>query len=274
MKTTKIILITGASSGIGKTTAKRLIQEGHVVYAAARRLDQMEDLKEMGAVTIGMDITKTEDINRVVETIVKNHKRIDILINNAGYAIYGAVEETSMDDARRQFDVNIFGLAELTKMVIPMMRNNNSGTIINISSMGGQMYTPLGSWYHATKYALEGWSDCLRLELKQFGINVVIVEPGVIATEFGDVLMDPMMERSGNGPYAKIARALKKATTDSYNEGGGSSPEVIARVIAKAVNSKKPKSRYVAGKLAKPMMMTRKWLGTGIFDKIIMSQVK
>ncbi|HNP19037.1 MAG TPA: oxidoreductase [Fulvivirga sp.] len=274
MKTTKIILITGASSGIGKTTAKRLIQEGHVVYAAARRLDQMEDLKEMGAVTIGMDITKTEDINRVVETIVKDYKRIDVLVNNAGYAIYGAVEETSMDDARRQFDVNIFGLAELTKMVIPMMRNNNSGTIINISSMGGQMYTPLGSWYHATKYALEGWSDCLRLELKQFGINVVIVEPGVIATEFGDVLMDPMMERSGNGPYAKIARALKKATTDSYNEGGGSSPEVIARVIAKAVNSKKPKSRYVAGKLAKPMMMTRKWLGTGIFDKIIMSQVK
>lgn len=269
----KVALVTGASSGIGKATAQRLLKDGLTVYVAARRVEKMEDLKSQGAIPLAMDITKEEDVQHVIKTIAAQHGGVDVLVNNAGYAIYGAVEDTTIADARRQFDVNIFGLARITQLVLPYMREQKAGKIINISSMGGKMYTPLGAWYHSTKHALEGWSDCLRLELKPFGIDVVIIEPGIIVTEFGDVMMEPMVERSGNGPYSKLAHAVKKATADSYKKGGGSSPEVIANVIAKAVKAKKPKTRYVKGKLAKPMMFIRKWLGDRIFDRLVMSQV-
>jgi len=270
----QIILVTGASSGIGKATAKQLIQDGHKVYVAARRVEQMEDLTQLGAASIKMDITNEDDVKRVVDTIAKEDGGVDVLVNNAGYAIYGAVEDTSIADARRQFEVNIFGLARLTQLVLPYMRNQKAGKIINISSMGGKMYTPLGAWYHATKHALEGWSDCLRLELKQFNIDVVIIEPGVIATEFGDVMMDPMMQRSGDGPYVQMAKSIRSSTDEMYTKGQASSPDVIARVISKAVKSKKPKTRYVKGKFAKPMMFIRKWFGDGVFDKVVLSQVK
>ncbi|MTI22578.1 SDR family NAD(P)-dependent oxidoreductase [Fulvivirga sp. RKSG066] len=259
---------------MGKATAKRLLNEGHIVYVAARRIEKMNDLKDLGAIPLKMDITVDQDIQDVVETIQSKHGGVDVLVNNAGYAIYGAVEDTTIDEARRQFEVNIFGLARITQLVIPHMREQRFGKIINISSMGGKIYMPFGAWYHGTKHALEGWSDCLRLELKQFGIDVVIVEPGVITTEFGEVMIDPMFERSGSGPYANIAKAMKKATSDSYKEGGGSSPDVIAKVISKAIKAKKPKTRYVKGKLAKPMMFVRKWFGDRVFDKVLMSQVK
>jgi NAD(P)-dependent dehydrogenase (short-subunit alcohol dehydrogenase family) len=269
----KTVLVTGASSGIGKATAFKFLQQGYTVYVAARRLDQMQDLEQAGAIALKMDITSEQEVKAVVETIEKNHKGVDILVNNAGYAIYGAVEDTSIDDARRQFEVNLFGLAHLTQLVLPYMRAQKNGKIINLSSMGGKMYTPLGAWYHATKHALEGWSDCLRLELKQFGINVVIIEPGIITTEFGDVLMEPMLKRSAGGPYEKLAKAVAKATQQSYAKGGGSAPEVIANVIVKAAGTKKPKTRYVKGKLAKPMIFIRKYFGDRIFDKAVMSQV-
>ena len=178
----KTALITGASSGIGKATAKKLLKDGLNVYVVARRLDKMQDLVQLGASAIKMDITIEADVNNVIEQISKECDGIDILINNAGYANYGSIEDTSLEDARRQFDVNLFGLAELTKKVLPYMRSKNEGMIVNISSAGGRIYTPLGAWYHATKHALEGWSDCLRLELKQFGIKVVIIEPGIIKT--------------------------------------------------------------------------------------------
>ncbi len=272
---TKVILITGASSGIGKETAKQLIQEGHTVYAAARRVEKMNDLASIGGLPIKMDITNEDDIQNTLQTIIQEHQKIDVLINNAGYAIYGAIEDTSIEDARRQFEVNIFGLGRLTQLVVPLMRAKQSGKIINISSMGGKMYTPLGSWYHATKHALEGWSDCLRLEVSQFGIQVVIIEPGVIQTEFGDVMTKPMMERSGNTAYSKLAKAIEKSTIDSYTKKGGGSPTtVISKLISKAIKANKPKTRYVAGKYAKPMMFIRKYFGDRVFDKIIMSQVK
>lgn len=275
MKTRKVILVTGASSGIGKETAKQLINEGHTVYVAARRTEKMKDLEEMGATAIKLDVTKEDEIQNAINIINKKSGGVDVLVNNAGYAIYGAVEDTTLEDARRQFEVNIFGLASLTQKVLPHMRNQKAGTIINISSMGGKVYTPLGAWYHATKHALEGWSDSLRLELKQFGINVVIIEPGAIKTEFGDVMTAPMMERSGSGPYSALAKAMERAASESYEKPNASSPpSVIADLISKAINAKNPKTRYVAGKMAKPALFARKYFGDRFFDKMIMSQMK
>ena len=269
------ILITGASSGMGKETALQLIKEGHIVYGAARRVESMKELVDNGGHAIKMDVTNEETIKQGVEQLIQEQGKIDILINNAGYAIYGAVEDTSIEDARRQFEVNIFGLARLTQLVLPHMREQKSGKIINISSMGGKIYTPLGAWYHATKHALEGWSDALRIEVKQFNIDVVIVEPGAIATEFGDVMLEPMLSRSGEGPYSHIAHSMANATRSSYEKKGASSPpSVIANVISKAINAKKPKTRYVAGKMAKPLMFMRKRLSDRMYDRIIMSQVK
>lgn len=275
METKKVILITGASSGIGKETALRLIREGNTVYGAARRVERMKDLQQAGGYAIAMDVTDDQSIQEGLAQVIKEQGQVDVLVNNAGYAIYGSVEETSIDDARRQFEVNLFGLARLTQLVLPHMRAAKRGTIINISSMGGKVYFPLGAWYHGTKHALEGWSDSLRLELKQFGIDVVIIEPGAIKTEFGEVMTAPMMERSSEGPYAKITKVMEKAVTDSYEKPNSSSPpSVIAHVISKAIKAKKPKTRYVAGKMAKPMMWIRKYLGDRVYDKAVMSQVK
>ena len=270
----KVILITGASSGIGKTTALRLIQDGHTVYGAARRVEKMKDLEKAGGHAIEMDVTDAEQVKAAVAQVIKDQGRLDVLVNNAGYAVYGAVETVSIEDARRQFDVNLFGLARITKEVLPHMREQRSGQIINISSMGGKVYTPLGAWYHATKHALEGWSDCLRLELKAFDIDVVVIEPGGINTEFGDVLYDPMVERSKGTPYEEISRTVANATKEMYKKQQLSDPSVIAKLIAKAVASRTPKTRYVAGKFARPMMFVRKYLGDRIFDKMVMSTVK
>lgn len=272
----KTILVTGASSGIGKSIARQLANEGYTVYAAARRLEQMEDLSTLGVKTLKMDITVKADIERVVDTISKESGGIDCLVNNAGYAIYGAVEDTSIEDARRQFEVNLFGLASITQKVLPYMRSKKAGTIINMSSMGGKIYTPLGAWYHATKHALEGWSDCLRLELAPFNIDVVIIEPGGIKTEFGDVMSAPMLERSGNTAYSKLAHTIAKSTADIYGEGNSkaSDPQVIADLVSEALKASKPKTRYVAGYMAKPVMFLRKILSDRMFDKIIMSQAK
>lgn len=271
----KVILITGASSGIGKTTALTLIKEGYTVYGAARRVDQMQDLVNAGGHALKLDITDDEQISASVDLIFEEQGVIDVLINNAGYGLYGAVEDLSVDDARRQFEVNLFGLAGLTKKVLPIMRKQGFGKIINMSSMGGKVYTPLGAWYHATKHALEGWSDCLRLELKSFNIDVVIIEPGAIATEFGDVLYEPLLKNSGDGAYKTIAHTMAKAVKDSYEKKGAASPpSVIANTILRAIQAKKPKTRYVAGKLARPLMFIRKYFGDRVYDKAVMSQVK
>jgi len=271
----KTILITGASSGMGKETALQLIKEGHIVYGAARRMENMQELANLGGHAIRMDVTDEKSLNQGVDQILREQGRIDVLVNNAGYAVYGAVEDVSLEDARQQFNVNIFGLARLTQLVLPQMRSQQSGTIINISSMGGKIYTPLGAWYHATKHALEGWSDCLRLETKPFGIDVVIVEPGLIATEFGEVLHGPLLARSKGGAYEDLASKIVKSTEASYSKPNASSPaSVISSVISRAINSKKPRTRYIAGKMAKPVMMMRRLLSDRSFDKLIMSQVK
>ncbi len=271
----KVILITGASSGMGKESALKLIKDGHTVYGAARRVNEMQDLVVAGGHAIELDITKEESIIRAVTQVIKEQGKIDILWNNAGYGLYGAVEDVPMDDVRRQFEVNLFGLGRMTQEVLPYMRKQNAGTIINTSSMGGKMYTPMGAWYHATKHALEGWSDCLRLELKPFNINVVILEPGIIATEFGDVVHGPLLKNSGEGAYSKMAHTVAKSTNEFYSKPGNASPSsVIANTVSKIVDSRNPKTRYVSGKMAKPLMWMRKYLGDRIFDKAVMSQVK
>ena len=270
----KVILITGASSGIGKDTALSLIKEGHVVYGVARRLEMMKEIVQAGGHAIKMDILKERNIDDVVNQITKEQNRVDVLINNAGYGLWGAVETISINEAKRQFDVNIFGLAYLTKKIIPIMRKQKSGKIINMSSMGGKVYTPFGAWYHATKYALEGWSDCLRIELKSFGIDVILIEPGVIKTEFQDVMMDSTVERSIGTPYEKKLKALEKATQEMYARGIGSPPSTITKLIIKAINSHNPKRRYVGGLFAKPMLFIKKWFGDKMYEKAIMSQIK
>lgn len=269
----KVILITGASSGMGKETAKELIQQGYTVYAVARRIDQMSDLKTLGGRPIQMDVTKESDIQKVVDTIIKQEGKIDVLWNNAGYGLYGAVEDIPVDEARKQFEVNLFGLAAITQIVIPFMRKAKSGTIINTSSMGGKMYTPMGAWYHASKHAVEGFSDCLRLELKPFNIDVVVLEPGIIVTEFGDVMLENISKFSSKGAYASLTNKLVAATKKMYDSGQGSNTSVISKTVAKIVVAKKPKTRYRVGMWAKPMVWMRIYLGDKLFDKIVMSQV-
>lgn len=265
----KVIVITGASSGIGKETARQLIAEGHKVYVAARRVDQMQDLVQAGGVALPLDIMQEENIQQVVDTIIEREGKIDVLFNNAGYAIYGSVEEIPIQEARQQFEVNLFGLASLTQKVIPYMRQARSGTIINTSSMGGKMYTPMGAWYHASKHAIEGWSDCLRLELSQFNIQVVVLEPGLIATEFADVMSGPMVARSGNGPYARIVKGLVNSSATAMSPA-----TVIAETVSAIVRTNRPRTRYRVGKWARPMVWMRIYLGDRLFDRIIMSQVK
>ncbi|WP_240469920.1 oxidoreductase [Cyclobacterium sp. SYSU L10401] len=202
----KVALITGASSGMGKSTAEILRQQGYKVCGAARRVERMQDLKDKGMGVVALDLTEDASIVEAVDTLLEKEGRIDILINNAGYGAYGSVEEVPIKEAKRQFEVNIFGLAHLTQLVIPTMRKQKSGRIVNISSMGGKIYTPFGAWYHATEFALEGWSDCLRLELKQFGIDVVVVEPGGIKTEWGGIAMESQKKVSGKWAVCTLGK--------------------------------------------------------------------
>lgn len=269
----KVILITGASSGMGKETAKSLIRQGHTVYTVARRIDQMQDLKELGGKPIQMDVTQESDIQHVVDTIIRQEGKIDVLWNNAGYGLFGSVEDVPIEEARQQFEVNLFGLAAITQKVVPYMRKANGGTIINTSSMGGKMYTPMGAWYHASKHAVEGFSDCLRLELKQFNINVVVLEPGIIVTEFGDVMLNNISRFSSKGAYSSLTGKLVAATKKMYDKGQGSKPAVISETVSKIVNTASPKTRYRVGLWAKPMVWMRIYLGDKLFDKIVMSQV-
>ena len=265
----KVVLITGASSGMGLETAKLLAQQGDKVYAGARRVERMESLKPLGIIPVQMDVTKPENSQQVVDQIIANEGRIDVLINNAGYGLYGPEEDVSLDDARYQFEVNLFGLAHLTQLVLPHMRQQKSGRIINTSSMGGKIYTPLGAWYHATKHALEGWSDCLRLETKPFNIQVVVIEPGGVKTEFGDVTGKQLQKYYDNSAYQIQMDPFLKMMESSNVMDNATEPIVLARVFVEAVNAKKPKRRYVKGAMAKPLMFIRRWLGDGVYDFMI-----
>lgn len=269
----KVVLITGASSGIGKETANLLINMGYIVYGTARRIDKMNDLKDTGIKLLEMDVANDESIIRGVQKIIETEKRIDILINNAGYGSYGSVEDVPISEAKYQFEVNIFGLARLTQLVLPYMRKQQSGKIINISSMGGKFGEPHGAWYHATKFALEGFSDSLRMELKQFNIGVVIIEPGAIKTEWGGIAKENLLKVSGNSAYKKLAEKHAVLIDETYKRVG-SEPIVIAKTIAKAISSNNPKTRYAVGGGAKLLLFIRRILSDKLFDKIFLSQLK
>jgi short-subunit dehydrogenase len=266
----KVILITGASTGIGKDTALRYIQEGHIVYGAARSLEKMHDIVTAGGHALQLDITDQASIEACISTIVKNEGKIDVLFNNAGYGEYGAVEDVSMERARYQFEVNLFGLASITKEVLPIMRKQKSGLIINTSSIGGKIYTPFGAWYHATKHALEGWSDSLRLEVKPFGIHVVLLEPGSIDTPWNSIMANNLVHNSQQGPYAKMVQGWTKLAGNFK-----SSPvSVIGKLMIKILNAKNPKPRYMKGSGSGLMINARKILGDRGYDKLLIFLMK
>jgi NAD(P)-dependent dehydrogenase (short-subunit alcohol dehydrogenase family) len=265
----KVALVTGGSSGIGETTAVRLHELGYTTYAAARRVQRMEHLTDGGIRPLAMDVTDEESMQSGVKHILDEQGRIDVLVNAAGYGSYGAIEDVPLSEARDQFEVNVFGAARLTQLVLPHMRNQHSGTIINITSMGGKIYTPLGGWYHATKFALEALSDCLRLEVKPFGINVVVIEPGGIQTEWPAIAAGKLTKASSGGPYTKQANAVAASLTSNATALRSSPPTLIADTIAKATTARRPRTRYAVGYGARPMIFLHDVLPDRAFDAFI-----
>lgn len=244
----KVILITGASSGIGYDTATRLAKQGHKVYGAARRIDKMQPLKELGVTPIKMDVTDDASMIAGVNAVMEAEGRIDVLVNNAGYGYFGAIENVSMEEARKQLEVNVFGLARLTQLVIPNMRQQGSGRIVNLASIAGKLALYFGGWYHVSKFAVEGFSDALRMELKPFGIDVVIIEPGGIRTEWGVIAADHLAESSKGTVYEQAALNEANAMKYTYTRAKLlSNPSVIAKAICKGVNKRHPKARYRTG---------------------------
>ena len=218
---TKVILITGASSGIGFDAAASLARQGHRVYAAARRVERMEPLKALGVVPLRMDVTDEASMEAGVRTVLEAEGRIDVLVNNAGYGYFGAIENVSMEEARRQQEVNVFGLARLCQLVLPSMRERGSGRIVNTASVAGKTVLYFGGWYHVSKYSVEALSDALRMELKPFGIDVSMIEPGGIQTDWGLIAADHLAESSKGTPYEaeglREAETMRKAEADSPN---------------------------------------------------------
>ncbi|AZC70804.1 oxidoreductase [Pseudomonas chlororaphis] len=265
----KVALVTGASSGIGEATALKLKALGYTVYAAARRVERMHPLAQAGLHVLPLDMTDDASMQACVQDILARSGRIDVLLNNAGYGSYGAVEDVPSDEARAQFEVNVFGAVRLIQLVLPQMRAQRSGTIINITSMGGKMHTPLGAWYHGTKFALEAISDCLRLEVQPFGIDVVVIEPGGIKTEWADIAAQKIVETSGRGPYAPQAQAMARSMVGQTSRKYQSPPQVIADTIARAVSARRPKTRYAVGFGAKPLIFLRRLLSDRAFDGLM-----
>ncbi len=241
----KTVLVTGASAGIGEATVRRLLADGYIVYAAARRVDRMAPLAPAGAKLLPLDLTDDASIVAAVDKIRSDTGRLDVLINNAGYGSYGAVEDVPMDEARRQFEVNVFGATRLCQLALPMMRAQKSGKIVNVTSIGGKFGMPFGAWYHATKFALEGLSDSLRLETKPFGIDVIVIEPGAIRTEWSGIAQESLLARSGETPYGPYARRMAEIF-DSAAARRASPPEAVAKIIGNAVAAKQPRIRYAA----------------------------
>lgn len=267
----KTVLITGASAGIGKATAIFLAQKGYKVYGGARRVELMDDLKTYGVKPIALDVTDENSMSTCVNKILNENGRIDILINSAGLGSYGALEDVSLAEAKNQLDVNLFGTSRLIQLVLPGMRKNKFGKIVNISSIGGKVGLPMGSWYHASKFAIEGLSDCLRNEVKQFGIDVIVIEPGSTKSEMIENGTGDLMRVSGKTVYKDLAHAVIKSYT-AQKEKAIEAVE-IAKLIAKGIESKSPKTRYLASN-AKPFLFIRKMLSDKLFDKLVMSQMK
>lgn len=254
MKQKKVILITGGSSGIGYVSSLRLAQQGYIVYAAARRVEAMAPLKDAGVHVLAIDVTDEASMQAGVDTIMHEQGRIDVLINNAGYGYFGAIENVTMVEARRQLEVNVFGLARLTQLVLPIMREQHSGRIINTSSIAGKLCLAYGGWYHVSKYAVEAFSDALRIEVKPFGIDVVLIEPGAIRTNWGIIAADHLSSSSRGTVYEPSAEREATLTRRMYTSSMLSGPEVVMRAICRAVNARRPCLRYNPGRGASMLL--------------------
>lgn len=250
----KVILVTGASSGIGYDVVKCLLERGYTVYAAARRVELMEPLKAQGAHLLQMDVTDEASMQAGVDALLGAEGQIDVLVNNAGYGYFGAVETVPMAEARRQLEVNVFGLARLCQMVLPTMRKQGSGRIVNLSSVAGRSVIYFGGWYHVSKYSVEALSDAMRMELKPFGIDVVKIEPGAIKTDWGIIAAKHLKESSAGTPYEEAGSRWADAMHWGYSSRYLSQPRVITRAILRAIEIRHPKTRYCTGRFARLMM--------------------
>ncbi len=274
-----VVLITGCSSGIGQAAAEQLCRAGHLVYATARKPETLAGLAELGCKTLALDVNSESSMAAAVSAVEDAHGAVDVLINNAGYGQYGPIEQVSLDDVRQQFETNVFGLIRLTQLVLPAMRAKGRGRVINVSSMGGRTTLPGGGFYHASKYAVEAISDALRIEVRRFGIDVVLIEPGVVRTPWADVALTHQQASSDDqaDPYADF----KKAVADSFQSGyegplarWSISAEDVAKVIRKAVGARKPRTRYLISPLAKSLVAAKRILPDRVHDAVLKQQYK
>jgi len=257
----RVALVTGASAGIGEATALRLASLGITTYAAARRVEKMEHLKKYGVRVLKLDVTDEESIRDCVRQIGEEAGGIDILVNNAGYGSYGSIEEVPLVEARRQVEVNLFGLAALTQLVIPHMRGQRWGKILNVTSIGGRVAAPYGGWYHTTKFAVEGLTHSLRQELAPFDVDAILIRPGAIKTEWSGIAADSLLKVSGAGPYGVAVRKMYELFTGTQLEKMAADPSVIADVIEKAIMARRPESAYVAPFAGRLMLFLAKMAG-------------
>ena len=272
MSTSKAVLITGCSTGIGRATAQHLASRGWTVYATARRAESLAGLD--GCRTLALDVTDEASMQAAVDAVAGECGAVGVLINNAGYSQSGAVESVAMDEVRRQFETNVFGLVRLTQLVLPGMREQRWGKIVNLSSMGANFVFPGGGFYHATKYAVDALSDALRFEVRGFGVDVIIVQPGLIKTEFGNAAVGGVP--AGDGPYAKFNAAVGESTQGVYESGPlgklGGGPEAVAKAIEKAINAKRPKPRYRVTPSAHLLIAQRSLMTDRMWDRMMKTQ--
>ncbi len=273
-KTSKAVLITGCSTGIGRATAERLAGAGHVVYATARRADAIAVLEAAGCRTLALDVTDDASMRAAVECVVAEQGAVGVLVNNAGYSQSGAIESVAIDAVRRQFETNVFGLMRMCQLVLPGMREQGFGRIVNISSMGANFTFPGGGAYHATKYAVEAISDALRFEVKGFGVDVVVIQPGIIRTEFSATAAAEV--RAADGPYAAFNASVAQATRDVYEKGPlarlGGGPEAVAKAIERAIAARSPKIRYRVTPSAHVMVNQRRLMTARMWDRFVSTQ--
>jgi NAD(P)-dependent dehydrogenase (short-subunit alcohol dehydrogenase family) len=278
MAESKAVLITGCSSGIGHSTAERLAQNGWTVYATARDKEKISDLADKGCKTLSIDVEDEESMKAAVAEVEQAEGAIGVLVNNAGYSQSGAVESVPMEKVRKQFETNVFGLVRMTQLVLPGMRKQGWGRIVNISSMGGKLVFPGGGFYHASKYAVEAISDALRYEVKGFGVDVVLIEPGLIVTNFGGTAAGSIGNGDGDGEvdaYEDFNKAVGDATASIYEGPAaklGGPPEAVAKVIDKAISSKRPRPRYTVTPSAKLLMAQRRVLSDRMWDRMMRTQ--
>jgi short-subunit dehydrogenase len=268
------VLITGCSTGIGRATAERLTDEGYNVHATARRLESIADLAAKGMKTHALDVTDEDSMEAAVAEVEKDGP-VGALVNNAGYSQSGAIETIPMASVRKQFETNVFGLIRMCQLVLPGMRGAGSGRIVNLSSMGGKLVFPGGGIYHATKHSVEALSDALRFEVREFGVDVAIIEPGLIVTDFGETAAGSLAEVEEHGPYADFNADVAKVTANAYKGGMaklGAGPEAVAQKISKALSANRPNTRYKVTASARLVMGMRRLMSDRMWDRFVRSQ--